>query len=115
MLGEAFRAGMARDRLPDQSLPQEHKKTMTIGRVNPAKRLEDQGINGLGNVYYNLIEPAIIEEAIKRGEGELGKGGAFLCSTGKFTGRSPKDKHVVRSAATENTIWWDNNAPCHNA
>ena len=115
MLGEAFRAGMARDRLPDQSLPQEHKKTMTIGRVNPAKRLEDQGINGLGNVYYNLIEPAIIEEAIKRGEGELGKGGAFLCSTGKFTGRSPKDKHVVRSAATENTIWWDNNAPMSEA
>ncbi|MBS8226260.1 phosphoenolpyruvate carboxykinase [Vannielia litorea] len=88
---------------------------MTIGRVNPAKRLEDQGINGLGNVYYNLIEPAIIEEAIKRGEGELGKGGAFLCSTGKFTGRSPKDKHVVRSAATENTIWWDNNAPMSEA
>ncbi|MGR3796095.1 phosphoenolpyruvate carboxykinase [Vannielia sp. SX4] len=84
---------------------------MTIGRVNPAKRLEDQGIEGLGNVYYNLIEPAIIEEAIKRGEGELGKGGAFLCSTGKFTGRSPKDKHVVRSAATESTIWWENNAP----
>ncbi|QDC11058.1 phosphoenolpyruvate carboxykinase [Oceanicola sp. D3] len=88
---------------------------MTIGRVNPAKRLEDQGINGLGNVYYNLIEPAIVEEAVKRGEGELGKGGAFLCSTGKFTGRSPKDKHVVRSAATEGTIWWENNAPMSEA
>ncbi|MFY0634399.1 MAG: phosphoenolpyruvate carboxykinase [Vannielia sp.] len=88
---------------------------MTIGRVNPAKRLEDQGITGLGNVYYNLIEPAIIEQAVKRGEGELGIGGAFLCTTGKFTGRSPKDKHVVRSAATENTIWWDNNAPMSEA
>ena len=31
-------------------------------------------------------------------------------ATGKYTGRSPKDKHVVRSAATEDTIWWENNA-----
>ena len=83
---------------------------MTIGRVNPAKRLEDQGITGLGTVYYNLIEPAIIEQAVKRDEGELGQGGAFLCSTGKFTGRSPKDKHVVRTPQTEGTIWWENNA-----
>ena len=29
---------------------------MTIGRVNPSYRLEEQGITGLGNVYYNLIE-----------------------------------------------------------
>ena len=71
---------------------------MTSGRVNPQLRLEDQGITGLGNVYYNLIEPALIEAALKRGEGTLGKGGAFLVTTGKFTGRSPKDKHVVRTA-----------------
>ena len=70
---------------------------MTSGRVNPQFRLEDQGIEGLGNVYYNFMEPALIEEALKRGEGTLGNGGAFLVTTGKFTGRSPKDKHVVRT------------------
>ena len=80
-------------------------------RVNPEQTLEAQGITGLGHVYYNLPEPAIIQQALARGEGTLGHGGAFLVTTGKFTGRSPKDKHVVRSAATENTIWWDNNAP----
>ena len=84
---------------------------MSIGRVNPAKRLEDQGITGLGNVYYNLLEPALIEHALKRGEGTLGKGGAFYCSTGAHTGRSPKDKFVVRTASVENTIWWENNKP----
>ncbi|MEL6205788.1 MAG: phosphoenolpyruvate carboxykinase (ATP), partial [Pseudomonadota bacterium] len=88
---------------------------MDIGRVNPSCRLEDQGIAGLGNVYYNLIEPDLIAEAIKRGEGEMGRGGAFLCSTGKFTGRSPKDKHVVRDATTEDTIWWENNRPMSTA
>lgn len=84
---------------------------MTIGRVNPSYRLEDQGITGLGNVYYNLLEPAIIEEALKRGEGHLGKGGTMLVSTGKHTGRSPKDKFVVRTPSVEDTIWWENNAP----
>ena len=83
---------------------------MTNGRVNPAKRLEDQGIIGLGRVYYNDPEPALMQAAITRGEGRLGRGGAFLCATGQYTGRSPKDKFVVRTASVENTIWWDNNA-----
>ena len=83
---------------------------MDIGRVNPAHRLEDQGITGVGTVYYNLMEPALVEEALKRGEGKLGNGGTFLVSTGKYTGRSPKDKHVVKTDSVANTIWWENNA-----
>ena len=83
---------------------------MTIGHVNPACRLEDQGIAGLGKVYYNLLEPALVEEALKRSEATLGKGGALLVTTGVHTGRSPKDKHVVRTPSVEGTIWWENNA-----
>ncbi len=83
---------------------------MTSGRVNPNFRLEDQGIAGLGQVHYNLLEPALIEAAVLRGEGHMGQGGSFLVTTGKFTGRSPKDKHVVKTATTADTIWWDNNA-----
>ena len=83
---------------------------MTSGRVNPSFKLEDQGITELGSVYYNLMEPALIEAALKRDEGELGNGGAFLVTTGKFTGRSPKDKHVVKTADVADTIWWENNA-----
>ena len=83
---------------------------MTIGRVNPNHTLDHQGISGLGQTYYNYSEPALIEAALARGEGTLGRGGAILVSTGSHTGRSPKDKHIVRSALTENTIWWDENA-----
>ncbi|MEB8387949.1 phosphoenolpyruvate carboxykinase [Rhodobacteraceae bacterium KMM 6894] len=83
---------------------------MTLGRVNPKFRLEDQGINGLGEVHYNLIEPVLVEAALKNGEGALGRGGAFLVETGKFTGRSPKDKHVVVTDSVKDTIWWENNA-----
>ncbi|MEK9643690.1 MAG: phosphoenolpyruvate carboxykinase, partial [Paracoccaceae bacterium] len=40
----------------------------------------------------------------------LGIGGALLVTTGKFTGRSPKDKHVVDTPDVRDSIWWDNNA-----
>ena len=82
---------------------------MTNGRVNPSQTLEKQGITGLGNVYYNDLEPGLVEAALKRGEGKLGIGGAFLVSTGAHTGRSPKDKFVVRTPSVEDSIWWDNN------
>jgi len=84
---------------------------MISGRVNPAQTLETQGISGLGAVHYNLLEPALIEAALKAGEGTLGQGGAFLCTTGKHTGRSPNDKFVVRTPSVEDTIWWENNQP----
>ena len=83
---------------------------MTVGRVNPEFRLEHQGIAGLGQVHYNLAEPALVSHALQRGEGLLGKGGALLVTTGKFTGRSPGDKHIVRTDSVADIIWWANNA-----
>lgn len=82
---------------------------MDTGRVNPNHRLEDQGITGLGNVYYNQLEPALIEAALKRGEGTLGQGGTLLVETGKHTGRSPNDKFTVRTPGVAPHIWWENN------
>src|SRR6056297_560956 len=83
---------------------------MAEGRVNPSRKLEDQGISGLGSVHYNLTEPALMQAALVRGEGSLGKGGTLLVTTGKYTGRSPKDKHVVKTPGIAKHIWWDNNA-----
>ncbi|WP_114965282.1 phosphoenolpyruvate carboxykinase [Alkalilacustris brevis] len=84
---------------------------MTEGRVNPSQRLENQGFNGLGHVWYNLIEPDLVSAALRRDEGTLGIGGTLLVETGTHTGRSPKDKFVVRTAAEEDKIWWENNQP----
>ncbi len=84
---------------------------MENGRVNPAYRLEDTGISGLKTVHYNLLEPALIEAALKNGEGELGIGGSLMVSTGEFTGRSPKDKFVVDEPSVKDSIWWENNPP----
>ena len=84
---------------------------MEHGTVNPKHRLESMGITGLGAVHYNLTEPALVEAALRLGEGELGIGGVFLCNTGKHTGRSPKDKFVVREPSVEANVWWENNRP----
>ncbi|RMH40706.1 MAG: phosphoenolpyruvate carboxykinase [Alphaproteobacteria bacterium] len=88
---------------------------MNTGRVNPSMRLEDQGITGTGRVFYNLIEPQLVEEAARRSEGHIGLGGTMLVTTGKHTGRSPKDKFVVRTPSVEDSIWWENNAPMEPA
>jgi len=84
---------------------------MDHGRVNPQMKLEHQDITGLAEVYYNLLEPALVEAALKNGEGTLGIGGAFLVTTGKHTGRSPKDKFVVQTPSVQDSIWWENNPP----
>ncbi|MDA8585617.1 phosphoenolpyruvate carboxykinase [Rhodobacteraceae bacterium] len=82
---------------------------MSQGRVNPKKTLENQGITGLRDIHYNLMEPDLMQQSLCRGEAALGQGGALLVETGKFTGRSPNDKHIVKSPSIEPHIWWDNN------
>jgi phosphoenolpyruvate carboxykinase (ATP) len=80
-----------------------------IGVFNSAQDAEAFGFRNLKKVYWNLEAPALYEQSLTRGETKLVKGGALLAETGVHTGRSPKDKFVVRDDATESTVWWDNN------
>jgi phosphoenolpyruvate carboxykinase (ATP) len=82
-----------------------------LGIRNPANGVSELGLAGASNVKYNLIESELYEEAIRNGEADVTADGALRAVTGQHTGRSPKDKFVVRDASTENTIWWDNNKP----
>ena len=72
----------------------------------PHSGLDSQGIATSAEIFWNLQTAPLVEHAIRRGEGRLTKDGALLVDTGKFTGRSVKDKFVVRDATTENTINW---------
>ena len=75
--------------------------------MNPlAQPLSAQGFETGATIYANFGTSALVEHALKRGEGRLTKDGALLVDTGKFTGRSVKDKFVVRDAVTEDTINW---------
>lgn len=68
--------------------------------------LPDQGIVTDAQIHWNLGTAPLVEAALKRGEGQLTKDGALLVDTGKFTGRSVKDKYVVRDATTESAVDW---------
>ena len=73
-----------------------------------SKSLSEQGIATNATLHPNLGTPALVEHAIAKGEGKLTKHGALLVDTGKFTGRSVKDKFIVRDGLTQDRVWWDN-------
>jgi phosphoenolpyruvate carboxykinase (ATP) len=85
---------------------------MTNGRVNPDQTLEKLGVSGLGTVHYNLMEPALIEAALRRGEGRLGQG-RRVPGLDRQVHRpvAQGQVHRAHAVAVENEIWWDNNAP----
>jgi phosphoenolpyruvate carboxykinase (ATP) len=64
------------------------------------------GIEPAGAVHWNPSTPRLYEHALRRGEGRIAEGGPLAVDTGKHTGRSPKDKFVVREPGSEERIWW---------
>ena len=78
-----------------------------------ADRLTPLGFGPIaGPVYLNLGPAALVDHALRRNEGELTDTGALMCDTGAFTGRSPKDRFIVRDDATADSVWWgDINLP----
>lgn len=79
------------------------------GHKNPNSDLEKVGIKNTANQYWNVTREELIEETIKRGQGVLNDTGALAVDTGEFTGRSPKDKFIVRDSITENAVDWSSN------
>jgi phosphoenolpyruvate carboxykinase (ATP) len=69
--------------------------------------LEPLGLKNLGQVYWNLAVPQLIEHSIVRQEGILASNGALCVNTGKYTGRSPKDKFIVDEPSIHDEIDWN--------
>lgn len=65
-------------------------------------------LTNLGNQFWNLTPAELVEDSILTGEGMLTDTGALAIETGEFTGRSPKDRFIVRDEKTENAVWWGN-------
>ena len=68
--------------------------------------LDQQGIVTEAALHCNLGTPQLVEDALVNGEGIMAKDGPLVVKTGTHTGRSAKDKFIVRDAETEDTIWW---------
>ena len=82
---------------------------MTTMDVRGGVDLRVHGITPEGTVVSSPSTPVLYEHAIARGDARLAEGGPMVVDTGKHTGRSPKDKFVVREPRSESRIWWDGN------
>ena len=72
----------------------------------PSDTLAALGLDRAPVIHRNDAAPRLVEETIKRGTGRLTAGGALNVDTTPYTGRSPKDKFVVRDGATESNVAW---------
>ncbi len=85
------------------------------GIRNAALGAETVGLNTAARIHWNGDTQTLYDAALQRDEGRATAQGALAVTTGKHTGRSATDKFVVRSASTEDQIWWDNNKPMSEA
>ncbi len=65
----------------------------------------------MAGLNWNLGAPQLYEHALRSHEAHIAAHGPLVADTGVHTGRSPKDKFVVRDANTDPIVWWDNNTP----
>ena len=68
--------------------------------------LENHGIRNPDTIYWTLHTPVLYEHAIRRREARLAHLGPMVVRTGQYTGRSPKDKFVVREPSSEAHVAW---------
>jgi phosphoenolpyruvate carboxykinase (ATP) len=77
-----------------------------IGPVISRHGLESLGLRSPGTVRWNLPAPVLVQLAVARGEGALVAGGALSASTGRHTGRAPRDRFIVERPEIRGDIDW---------
>jgi phosphoenolpyruvate carboxykinase (ATP) len=81
------------------------KNDMAIATVHN-QSLAELGLTNLSAVHWNLSVPQLVEQAVARNEALLASNGALVAATGSRTGRSPKDKFIVRTPENTGRIAW---------
>ncbi|MEZ4874329.1 MAG: phosphoenolpyruvate carboxykinase (ATP) [Flavobacteriaceae bacterium] len=77
------------------------------GQATKTISVESYGIKN-AQVKYQLTSKELHEETVKKGQGKEASSGALAVNTGEFTGRSPKDRFIVKDAITQDRVWWGN-------
>ena len=83
----------------------------SYAQITKTIALEKYGIRNASKIIYNpsydfLYNEELSEDLKGFEKGQLSELGAVNVMTGEFTGRSPKDKYIVKDSVTENTMWW---------
>lgn len=75
------------------------------GRRGPTG-LDTHGLDNWRSVVWNPTTPELYEMVAASGTGRLAQGGALVVETRPHTGRSPKDKYVVKEPGSQDRVWW---------
>jgi phosphoenolpyruvate carboxykinase (ATP) len=67
------------------------------------------GLRWANCISWNAGEATLFQAAVERGEADVTATGALSVHTGAHTGRSPKDKYIVKNSASAATVWWQQN------
>lgn len=78
-----------------------------LGIKSEKASVEKLGIKD-STAHWNLSPEKLAEIAVEKGQAERTASGAIAVDTGEFTGRSPKDRFIVRDEITEDAVWWGN-------
>ena len=81
---------------------------------NAITKIISLGDYGIDNavIKYNLSPEKLQEICLEKGLGKETNSGALAVNTGEFTGRSPKDRFIVKDELTKDKVWWgDINIP----
>ena len=71
------------------------------------KNLSNRGRQSPQKVHYQLTPSELLDDTLQKGQGILNDSGALVISTGQFTGRSPKDRFILRDEITQDAINWN--------
>ena len=90
---------------------------MTIPTIAiPTKSLLRLGLKTANTIHYQSSPEELAQDTIRMGEGVLNDTGALVIRTGEFTGRSPKDKFIVKDNTSSTSVNWnDFNIPIEPA
>lgn len=78
------------------------------GVKNPQADIASLGFNPTNTQFWNLSAEELTKIAVEKGMGQIASSGALAVDTGEFTGRSPKDRFVVKDSNTEDSVDWGN-------
>ncbi|HEY9363304.1 MAG TPA: phosphoenolpyruvate carboxykinase (ATP), partial [Chitinophagaceae bacterium] len=71
------------------------------------EKLAALGLKNSESIHYQLTPDELVQDTLKRGEGLLNDTGALVITTGEFTGRSPKDRFIIKDEITADTVNWN--------
>nr|MBA2643584.1 phosphoenolpyruvate carboxykinase (ATP) [Actinomycetota bacterium] len=77
-----------------------------IATVPGRTGLAAHGIESRGDIHWRPSTSQLYTHAVAAGDGQIAEGGPLVVDTGAHTGRSPKDKFIVREPGSEDRIWW---------